>query len=1049
MKDIKLNKKALKLSSKIMMVVFTSLFVVSMLAGTIMNENVDAVNSVMGGKTQETIQDPEMANRDSEYYKSAFRSVKEVKNNGARYAETLVAEGSTLLKNEKDALPLSKNAKVNLYSTSCANMVISGNGSSSADGNDPISLKEGLEAAGLDVNDDLYKWYEDNFSRYGRVRIGSSVGTQWFIGDAKWNEVATEAKTNEAEAAIFVVSRIGGEGRDAAMYGANTSNYPDDATDNNYLKLSPAEIDMLTNLKKEKDKGTFSKIIVLLNSANTVECDFIDNPAYGIDAAMWIGAYGERGAYAVGDLLAGNVNPSGKLSDTFFRQHRLNPVNTNAGMLVDDNDNFSSINQYEGRVKNVADGKNVVYQEGIYMGYRYTETRYEDVILGTEKVGDYDYEEVVSYPFGYGLSYTTFEYSDLKVQRNAPSAVDGTEATYTVSVKVTNTGKVEGKEAVQVYVQKPYTDYDKQYGIEKASVELVAFDKTDLLKPGASQTLTMTVNERDFASYDSYNAKTYIIDEGTYYLTAAKDCHAAINNILSEKGYGVAEGMTEDGNASLVWKTDLKFDSETYSTSAVTGNEITNQFDNMDLKLYEGSENKDLKYMTRQDWQGTVSLGWNEDGTRTYNQVDVIATDKMQEDLTRSYKPASEVVQPSDGEYPVFGSEKTSYSLIDMRAYDDGDDDPTNDERIPYDDQMWEDLLNQLQWEEISALLTHGFRMTYAIESINKPETIEHNGSTGPIHEFNTLEENGVNRGLAVRLQDPDREEVPTVYPCNGITASTYNAELCNYLGRQWGEDSLWAGRAGLYGMGVNIHRSQYSGRNFEYYSEDGFLTGTIAAEVTKGMATRGTYVYLKHAFLNDQESYRCGIFTWCNEQAAREIYLKAFQKTIEEGGAQCVMGGLNSLGVIWANEQGFMNTVLRDEFGMTGHVVTDTLGAHNGNYSQSILYGTDLPDGTSSAKDFDFARPDENGNGEYSEYAWAMREAAHRILYTVVHSNAMNGYNVGTRVIHLTPWWQTAIMSVQIVTGIIMGLSVVAWCVPYALDIKDNFRRKSDEKDI
>ncbi len=1037
--------KILNLAAEICVIVFVFLFGIAMIGGTIMFENEAAVNTVFKAKTQEIYEDPDAANKDSEYFKTAFDSVAEVKANGEVYAETIVAEGATLLKNEKadgtKALPLAEGATVSLFSTSSVDPIASGTGSSGSSGN-TVSLKEGLQEAGLSVNEELWAWYEENLGTYGKVKSGGTVGTTWTIGDAMWSEINTDAKTQKADAAIFVLSRSGGEGIDSTIYGGDTSDF----TDGNYLKLSPTEDDVLKNLKSQKDAGTFGSIIVLMNSANQVQLDFIDDPDYGVDALMWVGTYGEVGAYAIGDLLAGNVNPSGRLSDTFWREHWLNPVHSNYATLIDTSNNASQWNTNSSSGAGIRD---IVYQEGIYMGYRYTETRYEDKVLGRANVGDYDYYDVVAYPFGYGLSYSEFTYSDFKVTRNAGSAVSGTEATYTVSVTVTNAaeadGGVAGKEVVQIYAQKPYTeDYDKVYGIEKASVELVGFGKTKTLEPGESETVEIVINERDLATYDSYHAKTYIIENGTYYLTAGKDAHDAVNNILAVKGKTTKDGMTANGNSALVYSEDKIYDAETYSTSAATGAEITNRFDDVDLKLYDGAgDNKDrLVYVSRSDWKGTVKYGLTSDNKRTDTFYNVIYTNEMEEDFDENWNYVVEGNTAHGGEYPTYGSKATSYQLIDLRAFDDGDDDPTNDVPIPYNNELWDDLLDQLTFDETVQLLSCGFRKTNPIDSITKPETIDHNGASGPVQPYNENSGAGVNRGYAVRKDDPDKAQRPVVYPCNGLVASTFNLELANYYGRQWGEDCLWGGLAGLYGMGVNTHRSPYGGRNFEYYSEDPYLMGMIAAETTKGMATRGAYVYLKHCFLNDQETARCGGFTWANEQSIREIYLKSFQIAIEEGGAQCVMGGLNSLGVKWTGTHGFMNTVLRGEFGMTGHVVTDSYACYNGSYVRGVLNGNDIPDGTlnTGKENFDYVE-----GGGYSDMAWAMREAVHRVLYTVVHSNAMNGITSGTRIVTLTPWWVYMVNAIRIVTGVLLGISAAGFGVTLWL-IKSGKRSEAKE---
>ena len=1030
------KKKAFKIVTSVLLLLSSLAFLISFVGGAYMFQNADAVNTALGIKPQEIIRG-KTSSADNEYYKSAFRSVAEVKESGEKYVETVAEEGIVLLKNEGGALPLQENAAVSFFSASSVSPVITGTGSGTYGASTGVtSLKEGCESAGLKVNSALWDWYSANSEKYGRKKYGGTadtsftIGVMFTIGDAAWNQIATPAKTDSAygDAAIFVLSRTGGEGVDSTIYGGNTN----DMTDGNYLKLSPTERDVLKNLKLQKDAGVFQRIIVLMNTANPVECEFADDPQYGIDALLWVGTLGQTGAKAIGSILAGKVNPSGKLPDTFWKYHYLNPVLANAATLVSE----SNTSTQWATTTNLQTGKHIVYREGIYMGYRYTETRYEDTVLkDKENVGDFDYYAAVSYPFGYGLSYSAFSYSNLAVTKE--------NDVYTVTVDVTNTGSVAGKEAVQLYLQKPYTDYDKEHLIEKASVELVGFGKTGVLQPGQTQTVTIRVSGRELASYDAYGAKTYIVDAGDYYFTVAKDAHAATNNILAAKGKTTADGMTEEGDAKLVKAFPMEFDAETYRVSAATGNPITNRFDDVDLKRYEGAgENKDnLQYITRSNWEGTVKLGLTKDNQRTNNFYKVILTDQMQKDLTWSW---SYQLEPDEGEYPTYGSKETDYKLIDLRAYEDGDTDPTNNPRIPYDDPMWEDFLDQLTWDETVTLLSSNLRKTAALESIGKPETIDQNGGSGPCVPYNI--EKAVNNGLAVRNDDPNKNEKPAIYPCSGLVAATFDQELAYRYGLQWGEDCLWAGYAGLYGMGMNTHRSAYGGRNFEYYSEDPILMGKTAAEITKGMSKYGIYVYLKHCFLNDQETYRCGGWTWANEQTIREIYLKSFQIAIEDGGAQCVMGGLNSIGMKWTGVQGFMNTVLRDEFGLTGHIVTDSYGCYNGSYVKGVYYGNDIPDGTvkTEKETFEYASP--KYGGKYSRLAWAMREAAHRVLYSVVHSAAMNGYEPTYLVMKPTPSWPQQVKTAQLGSAAALGVSGLAFGGAILSDVASK-RKKKEEK--
>ena len=499
---------------------------------------------------------------------------------------------------------------------------------------------------------------------------------------------------------------------------------------------------------------------------------------------LWVGSVGQTGLYAVGDVLSGAVNPSGSLPDTWWKDNQLDPVQNNFGVYT-----------YEGQEKYTypanANSYNhyVVYQEGVYLGYKYTETRYEDVVLGTPNAGNFQYNNVVAYPFGYGLSYTNFAFSDMQVQKVG----EGLNTGYQLTVTVTNTGDKAGKKAVQVYAQKPYTDYDVQNHIEKPAVEFVGFSKTKLLQPGESETVTVSVPEYFLTSYDAYNTGVYILEEGAHYLTIADDAHAAANNILTVKGKTTADGMTADGDASMVYTATYSFDATTYAKAYGTGNDVTSLFAAADVNRYEGSGDNTVTYYSRSNWEGTVTPG----------AVKLAMTQQLFDDtvLTDSDLPSA------DGyEWPVFGKQ-ADLQLINMRGVD-------------ADDPQWETFMDQLTFDQLAKICANGLRMTIAINEIGKPETVDHNGPSGVTQKYSV----GSN-GYAVQTNDPDKNMKGTCYPCNGIIAATMNSQLVEEVGELIGEDAMWAGYAGLYGTGLNIHRSPYSGRVFEYYSEDGTLT--------------------------------------------------------------------------------------------------------------------------------------------------------------------------------------------------------------------------------
>ena len=503
----------------------------------------------------------------AQYYTSDFNSPEEMVNYGLALTQQVEAEGAALLMNNNNALPLAADAKVSTFSSSSVNLVYGGTGSGNIDASTADTLRTALEKVGVTVNPTLWDFYTTGAGKdYSRKTAGTVAKSSEVTAEVPWDVYTDEVKDSVAQygdAAIVTLSRVGGEGADLS-YG-----------EVNYLALDENEKAMLQNVAEMKKNGTVKKTILLINSANALQVDFLKNNEYDIDAALWIGDVGISGINAVAEILTGKVNPSGSLVDTYCYDNFSAPAMWNFTPTT-----------YEGYVEGgdvSAKAKSyMIYQEGIYVGYKYYETRYEDFVTGNGNAGDYAYGDIVAYPFGYGMSYTDFDISDMNVSYNAA------DDTYTVTVKVTNTGDMAGKKTVQVYVQSPYTDYDKENGVEKSAVSLVGFGKTGMIEPGASETLSMTVNKRDIASYDTYGAGTYILDAGDYYFTAATDAHNAVNNILAAKGYTVESTngkMTADGNADLTYTwTEDALDTTTYATSE-NGTAITNQLSCADPNL--------------------------------------------------------------------------------------------------------------------------------------------------------------------------------------------------------------------------------------------------------------------------------------------------------------------------------------------------------------------------------------------------------------------------------------------------------------------------------
>jgi beta-glucosidase len=1047
--------KVIKLLQRIAAVVLTLIFGISYTGTIIALENGDMINSALGTSSFKIKGSADAANQDAEYYKSDFKDLADLIKAGSDMTEEVMEEGAVLFKNDNNSLPLTKDSrKVSVFGVTASDPIYGGTGSGSVDISKAINLYDGFEDAGLELNPVLKEkylndWYlapdpgdfwngvaaepYDESIHFRRNSQGWGGSDGIHIGGVPWEMVTTEADDSFAsygDAAIFVLGRVGGEGADLKMTGVV------DGYNGDYLHLNQCEMDTLAGLKAMKDQGVFKKIIVIYNGASMVSADFINDVKYGVDAFLWVGTLGQNGASAVGNILTGEVVPSGKLTDTFWVSHEMNPVNVNYGYREYVDSEKYGMDSKEGNmfVPEPTLNAYTVYQEGMYLGYRYTETRYEDAVAGAANVGDYDYSQVVAYPFGYGLSYTTFSYDNYKVKK-----VD--ERTYQMSVDVTNIGsEYSGKEVVQFYIAKPYGDYAINNKIQVPSVELVEFGKTGNIAPGDTETVTVTVDEKYFTSFDAYGAGTYVLMPGDYYLIAANNSHQAVNNLLAAKGISSSK-MVGTGNADMAVKLHYDLDVQKYLISDTTGNPIVSLFDYGDINRYKGRGDNSVEYYNRSNWEGTVSLD-RSNGFVILNATQQIADDILSQCPVEYNRPL-----PKDSEniaYPIYGKE-ANLNLVDMQKDSEGN-------PIDSDDPLWDTFMDQLTWDETAKLVGNGQHITALVESIGKPETNDENGPNGFNQVYNKQKE-----GLAYRIEakaghidsegnvtdegDPNGFLSTTAFPANGLIAATFNRDVAYRVGNIIGNDGIWSGCAGLYGIGANIHRSPYLGRTAEYYSEDGTLTGLIAASECKGIEKKGVHVYDKHAVVNDQETARHGVGVWVTEQAIREIYLRAFELPITIGGAYNTMASFARIGTVAGPADGVLGEdFLRGESGMKGIIVTDMYTDMNGKQDNSPYFelsygiytgGSDLPDGTGQEGQFDIYRPNSSGNGDYADMAWAMRQAAKRICYSVANSNAMNGLSTGTEIVHITPWWQRMLIALDIISGILLAVTAF-WVVIY-----------------
>ena len=901
----------------------------------------------------------------AQYYTSDFNSAEEMVNYGLALTQQVEAEGAALLMNNNNALPLAADAKVSTFSSSSVNLVYGGTGSGNIDASTADTLRTALEKVGVTVNPTLWDFYTVGAGKdYARSKSGMVATSSEVTAEVPWDVYTDEVKDSVAQygdAAIVTLSRVGGEGADLS-YG-----------EVNYLALDENEKAMLQNVAEMKKNGTVKKTILLINSANALQVDFLKNNEYDIDAALWIGDVGISGINAVAEILTGKVNPSGSLVDTYCYDNFSAPAMWNFTPTT-----------YEGYVEGgdvSAKAKSyMIYQEGIYVGYKYYETRYEDFVTGNGNAGDYAYGDVVAYPFGYGMSYTDFDISDMNVSYNAA------DDTYTVTVKVTNTGDMAGKKTVQVYVQSPYTDYDKQNGVEKSAVSLVGFGKTGMIEPGASETLSMTVNKRDIASYDTYGAGTYILDAGDYYFTAATDAHNAVNNILAAKGYTVESTngkMTADGNADLTYTwTEDALDTTTYATSE-NGTAITNQLSCADPNLYEGVD-ETVTWLSRSDWNGTLP-------TET---VKLTLTELLKKDLKDIRYDSADY---ESIEMPTLGA-KNGVKLYDMIGLD-------------YNDPKWDELLDQMTFDEMNSLIGDAFHWTMPVKSVEAPGTRDENGP----------------QGLTASLLGNDKSQLTaTAFTSEDVMAATFNTEIMTEIGKVIGNNCLEADIACLYGPGNNIHRTPYGGRNFEYYSEDGFLSGMMSAYEVKAIQDKGVHVVMKHFALNDCEQDRIGLGVWLNEQAAREVYLKAFQAPVEVGNANGVMIAYTRWGAVWSGgNYGLVTGILRNEWGCDGMVITDNVLTQYVNGPDGVLAGVSIYDAMMS-----FVTDTLPQYKNDPVIVTAMREACHHNLYAIANSCGMNGVGADTTIKVTRPTVVTMSIIIACAFTFFCLLGIVMWII-------------------
>ncbi len=960
------------------------------------------LNALTGLKTGWDNSGVDTTGLDLDYYKGDYAAGDEAKVAQQDFDERLAGEGYILLKNDDKTMPFAQGTAFSFFGEASKNATSSQSLMTAFTGGGPGSydaLNDAFEAQGFSVNKDLEDFYLNGAGKDYKLGVGSiSFGADedFSINECPLGVMQDAGVLDSAQGTVpvFVLKRVAGEGRDMprGMY-AHADNPADQAR--SYLEPDTTEREILQYLNDNYDQ-----VVLLVNTASPLQFDWVaDYP--NIKAIVEMPSAGTSGTTALAKIFSGAINPSGHTVDTYAADALNSPAAQNVGDYA----------------YTKADGTEtgyhyVTYAEGIYVGYRYYETRYEDAVLGQGNAGDFDYDKEVVYPFGYGLSYTSFEQSGFSL------ADKGTTLEATVTVK--NTGDVAGKTPVEIYAQAPYTDYDRANGVEKSSVVLVGYDKTKLLEPGESQTITVSFDKSQLASYDAKGAKTYVMDAGTYYVTSGTDAHAAVQNILAAKGADVP------GDASLVASFDqAELDTTAYATDAVTGAQVTNQFDD--------ASQEGTTYLSRADWTGT----WPEhDGEALVGDVSTWGNE----------------INSSDGVAYVYGKQASDDLIANLDSYDSGNPNLSSEASTvttgaqngltlidlrgkSYDDPAWDQLLDQLTLDDYYQTINMGGYGTPYLESVGKPWGYDADTAAGLVWGGTS-----------------------TLYCGSGTLARTWNPELAHEFGNMIGNDANLGGANGWYAPSMNLHRTPYVGRANEYYSEDPFLSGKVASLEVRGAAEKGMYSTIKHFALNDQENHRGdadaheyggGLVTWANEQSIRELYLKPFQMCVEQedieepvvekaadgsltmGTAEVpttlgVMSSFNRIGATWAGgDYALITNVLRDEWGFDGWVITDSAAAHQPHMQakQMIEAGADVklcytPDAN---VDLDF-RTGDVAQGDMSQ----ARESMHHLLYAIANSRAMEGAAPGS--VYKEPMQTADLLRIVVDVIGVGGIALVAF---------------------
>lgn len=996
-----------------------SLLALSVCASTVVDGFRTDIDKFLGTKSTKLVTE-DSDGTDLYTFKSDYTSTTELLHGIQDVGERMSEEGSVLLKNN-GALPLTKDEtqKITLLGFSSYYPVQGGDMGSSlventgTDG-DTVDMVGAFKAKGFGLNQtvaDMYEALQPTFKsevqswggtiEYNHITAPSTTGV---FSSKEPSQAALDGQNatwkdsmNDNNVMIVTIARSASEN---GTYQPGTAGV--DPTQNlnqtDPLGLSDDERDLI-NAAVTAKAANGGKVIVLLNNVSAMEVQEIEDNV-GVDAILQVGLPGGYGFYGVADILSGAVSPSGHLTDTYAVKNASAPSAQNFGDL-----------QWANANPDISMNDAIVEAENIYIGYKYYETRYFDTVMGqgnaASTVGSstgsaWNYDDEVTYPFGYGLSYTTFE------QTLDNLNVDLENETVTANVTVKNTGSVAGKDVVQLYVSLPYTDYDKEHGVEKAAIQLLDYGKTAELAPGASETVTITADMQNMASWDSTADNAvgtkgcYILDAGDYWFTIGNGAHEAVNNVLA------AEGQSVDGSADKAksWTLD-SFDDTTFATTK-NGTAVENQLADMDVNYWLPGT---ATYLTRADWEGTFP--------KTYK--DLTATDEMLDILDNDIY---EINANGDPSTVTFGADN-GLTLADLKGVSD-----INDER-------WDMLMDEITLEECMIRTGFGGTSTKVIESIMSPEAIQNDGPNGfnsyPLGQYaNTDASTG--DPCVVDANDPNLTYKMGTMVNETVIAQTFNKDLAADYGRVIGNYSLWANTAIFWGIGTNLHRLPYNARNHEYYSEDAVLTAGQGTAYAAAAMQYGVIIAPKHLAFNDTEINRTGISVFMTEQQARENELRGTQGIVENAHVLGLMTAYNRVGITQDNAHtGLMKNILRNEWGFQGLISEDFI--QNANYvvlKEAVLNGVTMScntgDNTMAAVSEKYPYWTVEAVSQDTTMMTALKQAMKYQNYALANSNAMDGMASSTRLVSVRTWYDNALVAVQVVFAALTVLAAAMY---------------------